>query len=338
MKNIIPVVMVILGTLIGAGFASGQEIYTFFYKNGNIGIIGILISTVLMSYIIYKTLIIIKEYKIENYKEFLENILNNKYPKLIEIINKVIEILILITFFVMVAGFGAYFEQECGINSMIGSGILVILCFVVFLNKGEGFIKINKLIVPILIIFIVVIGILNIPNIINNYENGEILTKNYISMSIKAIMYASYNIILLIPVLITLNKKLKDYKDIKLISIISGINILILSVIIFSLLYNIKINIEDIEMPVVYAISNYFIEFKTIYALIILTSIFTTSISLGSSYLKSKKKYQQSVVIMCITSWLFSKIGFSNLINLLYPIFGILGIVQIYIILNKKVN
>ena len=38
MKNVIKVVMVIMGTLIGAGFASGREIYLFFGKYGMCGI------------------------------------------------------------------------------------------------------------------------------------------------------------------------------------------------------------------------------------------------------------------------------------------------------------
>lgn len=39
MKNVIKVVMVIMGTLIGAGFASGREIYLFFGKYGICGIV-----------------------------------------------------------------------------------------------------------------------------------------------------------------------------------------------------------------------------------------------------------------------------------------------------------
>lgn len=31
MKNVLKVVFVIIGTLIGAGFASGQEVYLFFF-------------------------------------------------------------------------------------------------------------------------------------------------------------------------------------------------------------------------------------------------------------------------------------------------------------------
>ena len=60
-KNICKITFVIVGTIIGAGFASGQEIYTFFNKYGFEGLIGICISIFLMSYIIYKTFKIVIE-------------------------------------------------------------------------------------------------------------------------------------------------------------------------------------------------------------------------------------------------------------------------------------
>ena len=53
MKNILNVVFVIIGTLIGAGFASGQEINLFFFSNGEHGIYGIIISSLLMGIIIF---------------------------------------------------------------------------------------------------------------------------------------------------------------------------------------------------------------------------------------------------------------------------------------------
>jgi len=154
-------------------------------------------------------------------------------------------------------------------------------------------------------------------------------------------LFASYNIILLIPVLITLKNKIKK-NNIFLISFFSGIILFILSLIIYSLLMNIKINSNQIEMPTVYVVGKYFPEFQKVYEFIILTSILTTAISEGISVLentcKTKKSYTQVAVILCITGVIFSKIGFSNLINLLYPIFGILGSIQIFMILKYKIN
>ena len=77
-KNIIKIALVIIGAIIGAGFASGQEIYIFFFSYGKEGILGIIISCTLLGITIYKSLKIILENNIENYKEFLEYIINKK--------------------------------------------------------------------------------------------------------------------------------------------------------------------------------------------------------------------------------------------------------------------
>lgn len=118
MKDILKVVFVIIGTMIGAGFASGQEVYLFFFSYGIEGLLGLVISNVIMGMVIYKTFQIVKQYGSNTYKEFLE-VLIKKNNKIKSIINNIINIFILITFFIMIAGFGAYFEQELGISSLI---------------------------------------------------------------------------------------------------------------------------------------------------------------------------------------------------------------------------
>lgn len=332
MKNVLKVVFVIIGTLIGAGFASGQEVYLFFFSYGMKGLIGILISSIIIGVVIYSTFNILNKYKINTYKDFL-NILIPKNTKLKIIANFIINIFILITFFIMIAGFGAYFEQEIGINRLVGSLILAIITFIVFMTSIKGVVKVNELIVPILIGFIFIIGIISIKDIhILNLENYVIRT-NYTNFALSAVLYSSYNSILLIPVLITLNNYVKNKKQIFYISFISAIVTILLSVIIFLLLVRVDVDISKLEMPVVYVVSNMFKILRYIYGVIILGSIFTTAISLGVSFLqntaKNKKGYTQIAIIMCITSVIISKFGFSNLVSLLYPIFGYLGLIQI---------
>lgn len=332
MKNVLKVVFVIIGILIGAGFASGQEVYLFFFSYGMKGLIGILISSIIIGVVIYSTFNILNKYKINTYKDFL-NILIPKNTKLKIIANFIINIFILITFFIMIAGFGAYFEQEIGINRLVGSLILAIITFIVFMTSIKGVVKVNELIVPILIGFIFIIGIISIKDThILNLENYVIRT-NYTNFALSAVLYSSYNSILLIPVLITLNNYVKNKKQIFYISFISAIVTILLSVIIFLLLVRVDVDISKLEMPVVYVVSNMFKILRYIYGVIILGSIFTTAISLGVSFLqntaKNKKGYTQISIIMCITSVIISKFGFSNLVSLLYPIFGYLGLIQI---------
>lgn len=346
MKNLLKVVFVIIGTLIGAGFASGQEMYLFFFSYGIKGLIGILISSILMGIVIYQTLKLLNKHKINNYKDFLNILIatkknNNKSNfNIKDIVNCIVNIFILITFFIMIAGFGAYFEQEFGINSIIGSIILASLSFAVFLTSVKGVVKANEILVPILILFLIIIGFISLRDINIPKLGNYIVTINQSSFIISAVLYCSYNSILLIPVLITLKDYLKNKKQIFLISIISTAIIIVLSVVVFLLLVKVDVDISKLEMPAVYVVSNTFKILRFVYGFIILGSIFTTSISLGASFLqnvsKNKKSYTQIATIMCITAVLISKIGFSNLINFLYPVFGYLGLLQIWKLVKSK--
>ena len=153
--EILKVVFVIIGTLIGAGFASGQEVYVFFFSFGIKGLLGILISSFIIGITIYKTLQIVHKNNIDNYGEFLNSFIKNK--KINNIINAIINIFILVSFYIMIAGFGAYLQQELNFNSIIGSSILAILCLILFKTNVKGLVKVNEILIPILIIIVILI-------------------------------------------------------------------------------------------------------------------------------------------------------------------------------------
>lgn len=341
MKDSLKVVFVIIGTMIGAGFASGQEIYLFFYSFGIEGIIGLFLSCLIISFVVYKTFQIVDKYGTNTYKNFLD-ILIPKSVKVKPIINGVINSFILITFFIMIAGFGAYFEQELGINSLIGSTVLAIATFIIFMTSVKGVVKVNELLVPVLIGFLFLIGMVNLKDLHLLELGNYIIKNNTSSFVLSAVLYSSYNSILLIPVLLTLKNYIRDKKQIIKIATISTVIIALLSIAIFLLLVKVDVDITKLEMPVVYVVSNMFKVFQYVYGFIILGSIFTTAISLGASFLqnttKNKKNYTQIAGTMCITSVLISKIGFSNLVSLLYPIFGYLGLLQIIKLATTKIK
>lgn len=332
MRNILKVVFVIIGTMIGAGFASGQEMYLFFFSYGIEGMLGIFISSVVIGFVIFRIFRIMDKYNINTYKDLLD-VFIYKNSKIKPIINMIINIFILITFFIMIAGFGAYFEQELSINSLFGSALLALATFIIFMTSVEGFVKANELLVPILISFLVIIGMINLKDIPILELSNYMIRNNNSSFILSAVLYSSYNSILLIPVLLTLKNYIQNKKQSLKIAIISTFIMILLSFVVFLLLVNVDVDITKLEMPAVYVVSNMFKILRYIYGFIILGSIFTTAISLGISFLqnvsKNKRSYTQIAVIMCITSVLVSKIGFSNLVSLLYPIFGYLGLIQI---------
>lgn len=223
---------------------------------------------------------------------------------------------------------------------MIGSGILALICFFVFLGNIKNIAKINSIIIPILISFILYIGIHNIKFININLIKNTLIKSEGISWIIQAVLYASYNMILLIPVLINLKDFIKSRKRIMFVSIISTGIIFILSLMIFLLLTNINIDFSNIEMPMVYVIKKRFLNISFVYGFIISSAIFTTAVSIGVSFLnnvsKNKKDYNKIAFFICFMGVIISNIGFSNLVKVLFPMFGYMGILQILIILKYK--
>lgn len=332
------VVFVIIGALIGAGFASGQEIYTFFFSFGLKGLLGIIVSSSIIGIAIYKILKITIKNNINNYKQFLDQFIEQERIK--EIINSIINIFILLSFYIMIAGFGAYLEQEYEIKSIIGSSVLSIICYILLKRNTDGIVKVNQILIPILIVIVVLIGIINFKNIDVKNISYYITEQNANNWLITSMLYASYNIVLLAPVLITMKEYLKKSNDIKYIALISTAIITILIITVYLFLVNIDIEINKLEMPAVYAINKIVPEVKGGYGGIILISIFTTAISLGISFIKNtsnnKKQFNKMALLICTTSVVFSQIGFANLINFLYPILGGLGLIQIAFLIFKK--
>jgi len=319
----------------------GKEIYIFFSKYGLYGIIGILFSGTILGILTSKVLKIIgKEQEVNTYNEFLFYIFNNKNSKLVVILNYIINTFLLITFYIMVSGFTAYFKQEYNIPNYMTGIILAILCYVALNNNIDEVVKISAILVPVIILFIISFGLFDISNGINQVLEMNFIANNFIRGMWNSIIYSSYNSIILIPVLVTL-KKYVNKKNFYSIGVITSLVVIVLSLFIYIILLKSNIDIIEFDLPIIYIVKQYGSVFKYLYGVVIVISIFTSIISAGYSFLKNsiknKKRYSKLLKVMCISSIFITNIGFSNLVNTLYPIFGILGIVQIYYILKIKI-
>lgn len=162
MRNIMKSICVIIGTIIGAGFASGKEIYLFFNTYGEKGIWGIIVASILTGVIIYKVLMQIRNVEANSYKDYLKQM--KIKPAIKDVLNIIINIFLLMSFYIMIAGFCAYFKQEFNIPSIVIGILVCSLCYITFMNHIEGVTKINTILIPFLIAMIVLIGI----KVVNN--------------------------------------------------------------------------------------------------------------------------------------------------------------------------
>ena len=328
-KNIFNICFVIIGTIIGAGFASGKEIYTFFCVYGTNGLFGILISNFIIGLVIYLTFKIVIDNNIKTYSDFIKCLVGSN--KILNYtINNIMNIFLLISFIVMVSGFGAYFNQEFNIPAIFGALIISVLVFFTFFKDIDGIVKINTLLIPILIFLIILLGF---KEGISSFAINSFPTASGFSWILRSILYASYNSIVLIPIIINLQNLLSNKKQVKYVIGFTLFIMVLMSIIIYGVLILNISEIENIEIPIVFIANKFGIIYKYLYGLVILIAIFTTAISEGYSFLenvaKSKKQYFIYSILICFLSIVFSNIGFGKLLDLLYPLLGYLGLLQI---------
>ena len=160
MKNFIKIFQiaaVFIGTIVGAGLASGKEITTFFTKYGYISFLGILLTGIF--YIFICTIIskISIEHKLSSYSEAINLVSPNILGKITGITTT---FYLISSASIILAGSGALLHQFFGIPKIVGSIIMAIIASFALLRETNGLVEINSVIVPSLVTVITLIMIL----------------------------------------------------------------------------------------------------------------------------------------------------------------------------------
>ena len=330
-----------VGTVIGAGFASGVEIMSFFGRFGIYGFLGIAIATLLFFVIGSVILTISYERQTTSYDELLKILFPSSICTAIDIL---ILLFLLSGYCIMLAGSGALFKEQFGLNYIFGVIIMTIFCLFTFLYSIRGVSIVNTVLVPVLIIGILYIGIFtfvkNGSNLafINNVPNK--FSFNCIS---SALAYVGYNMIPALVILssigFSINKKSTAYKG----GLLGGIFLGLLAGFILLPCLIMYSKILTCELPMLYISSKISFFGKSLYFLILFCAMFTTAISNGFGFV-NRLSYVINMnekllfVLFAFLSIFFSLFGFSNLISVLYPIFGYMSLFIIILVLFKGFN
>jgi len=333
------IIFVLIGTFVGAGFASGKEVFNFFTIYSFNGLISICIFSTLLFFIIYKCLNIKTNLKINSYNEFIYY-LEKKY----KFFNHrfflfIINIFLASSFYIMIAALCSLFNYQFNIAKFVTIIWIIFICYFIFYKKNIKFIYIiNSILMPILILFIISLCLFNTN--LNNINFSKIninINFNFISAIFMGLLYLSYNSLLLIPIIFDL-KIIYNKNIILKIPFIFSIIIFLITFLINLLLLSFYNLVYNLELPILY-ISNSSIKiFSFLYFFIILSAIFTTMISSGYSFIINfnNNNFKIKLIIFLLFSFIFCVFSFSDLINFFYPLFGLIGVIQIFLILIDK--
>jgi uncharacterized membrane protein YkvI len=314
----------------------GQEINVFFNKYGQFGNISLGIAIVMLTAVICKTLIIIDKKNISTYNELVEKTIRVKSKFAKSVLENMINMLLLVSFFIMMAGIVAFFKEFYNLDNLIVQIVVAVVIYCIFMKGVSGLVKTNFILVPILIVAVILIGTLNLESF-GTIASREATDTNVVRGIISAVLYASYNSLFAITILVTLRKYITK-KHINKIAVFTGLIIYVLAIIIYALIGT--VDVSQVEIPMLQVANGYGEIVRYGYGIVLIVAILTTVMSCGYSFLrnvtKSDSGYKIVCAIICGATLIFNNVGFAKLVETLYPIFGVLGLLQIVQIIKFK--
>ncbi|AWZ49617.1 transporter [Clostridiaceae bacterium 14S0207] len=340
---------VFIGTVVGAGLASGQEITQFFTTYGFKSFIGIFICLLIYVGICPIISEISIKYNLNSYDQLISLVSPGYLGKFTDLMTASF---LVCSSAIILAGSGALLHQYFKIPKYIGLILMTIISICTLLKNTKGLVIINSFIVPSLIIVILFIFSLYI-----TFFSKEININTLLALKpckpqlisgqwlISSILYGGFNILCCCGVLVPLSKENSNKCVMKNGIILGSIGLTIVCAII-NLMLSLNIpGIFNYDIPLLYIAKPFGLVVQGILLCIIWCEMFSTEVSNIYSVSKAleqkyKLNYNIGVFLVMAIAIPISQIGFKNLIRFLYPGFGIVSSIFIIqcVFFYKKMN
>ena len=331
-KNIaLKTAFVILGSVIGAGFASGRDIVTFFLEYGVFSSFLIIIMGLLIFYMVYIFIRVGKYLKPKTVGDLTKPIFK-KYAK---IMNGIAVASLFIAVFAMLAGIDALASDLfVDYNFPYFSILLSFLTIVIVMGGLKSLLEVNSYIVPVMIVFVLLVPILTFLFIpLNPITYDQPYSFLFVGQGVfSVVLYVCLNMFT-ISIIVTQIGPMITNKLATKTALYSSVFITFCVSLVLSAILNSEEVIINSSMPMVliaYQLGSFL---GGIYSLIVLLGVFTTLISssfaIDNWFNQFFKQKGVSISIIVFLGFLVSRLGFSNIVSVFYPIEGLFGLIFI---------
>lgn len=321
MGNIFIAAGAYVATLIGAGFASGQEIISFFVRYGKTSIVGLAAAAALFGIFAAAVMGECVGSGIKSYNEYLARFMGKRLRAAAEAVTLFFAVSV---FCVMAACCGEMGAVLMGVRNIYGSLFMCALCAVVMLFKTDDALSVNAVIGAV-----ITVSIITCTLYLLRYREHQAFSNNA-KMLMSGVSYSGYNVLTAGVILAELSKRLKTKRDAYLASFAAAFALLIIMLPMWGLLsvYHGKINLGEIPMLTMALRENGAI--AAAYSAVLFLAVFSTALSNGISAVNIMSAGMNRKSAACIVAFIgfcMSGAGFSSLINAVYRACGYIGAV-----------
>lgn len=318
------------GTVVGAGFASGQEILRFFTLFGRHGIWGIALATALFALAGVATMRLGAAVAARSHRDVLVALGGGGFGGLAD---AVVTGFLFAGTGVMMAGAGAIAGEQFGLPPWVGSLALAVATLLTVLLGLVGVVRATAVVVPALIGGVVALTgyALLEPPPAPAPAGAAVATPAAPWWWLAAVLYASYNGVLALSVLAPLGRETQDAR-LQIIGGAAGAAALgLTAMLIHQAMYRQLGTVAAFEVPLLEVARRQSPLAGMGYALVLLAEIYTTAVA-GLYGVTARlapeggSAYRWACVGLTAAAFALSRLGFADLVGTLYPLAGYLGI------------
>ncbi len=308
-----------IGAVIGAGFASGQEIVTFFTRYGDFGLAGVALAAILFVISTYLILRISRRERTIGLTELINHVCG---VWLGQAFSLVMAISLLGSLGVMLAGSGAILHDMLDIPYIVSVVMTAIAVAVIILSDLKGISTVNNFLVPVLIMITALISIQVM--LAGSSQSFIPLPATTRPWWWSAILYVSLNIGLAIAVLAAGAQETSAHLP---VAVAGGGGLGVLASLLWGATYHRLADSLSAEIPMLALATSLSPQWKVIYAVGFWLAVITTAIACAYGTLQiiatwfGSRGWVALVGILVLASAL-TRLGFAKLVQWLYPAYG----------------
>lgn len=307
----------LVGALLGAGFASGQELWQFFASFGMWGYAGLALAMLLFLFGSAMAVYWSDSRTCHSYQQLLDDLFP---PILSRFFQLLMTIALWLGLVIMLSGCAEFCSNQWPLNYTFCFCSAMILTALPLFGPANTFIRLNTVLIPILVmITVIVAGAALIAPLSCMQQNNSVLLPNW---GISAILYVLYNLLLSLALLLSLPPERH-----KIIGIIVGAVILgSLATLIMLCLQRWQPLLGIGQLPMLAIAQAIDQRLAAFYGIALLLALYTTALansySLAVNFHLLQKHRQRYLPMLFLPCLLFLSLPFSWLIGTIYPLLG----------------
>lgn len=333
-----------IGTVVGAGFASGQSILQFFTVYGTAGLWGIVAVSLLFVWLGTKMMLYAHRIGAYSYQELNDALFGKRLGR---VANGVTGFILFGVTVVMFAGIGSLFEEQLGLPAFVGVLFSIGLGFLVMTRDLAGIMQVNALVVPLMLLFSLLVAIKLAGTgtwwpLAGDGGSGAAWSEgSHWFRYISPLAYAALNFATAQAVLVPLGGAAEDEEILRWGGVVGGIGLGLMLVITHLALYREMPGIMGTHIPMGDIIRAFGPYAHILFIAVLYGEIFTTLVGNVFGLTRQLRTVwpmpnHVAVLLILIACVLVSPFGFTALMGHLYPLFGYLGLAMLVLLACKS--